>query len=1040
VKHTDIALRRPVTTLMTFAAIAVIGLVASRLLPLEQFPDVTFPFMGVVIPYPGSTPEEIEERITRPVEDALATLPGIEQIRSTSNENEASFEIGFDWGTDVDAASFEVRTKLDSIRAQLPRGAERVLMFTASVANAPIIAVRLSASRDLSSQYEVLDRFLKKPIERIDGVARVQLAGVEPREVRVLVDAGRIAAHGIDLQKLVTLLERSNFSVSAGQITARGERLSVRPIGEFRTLDDVRNLVIEGNVRIGDVADVELISPELTLRRHLNGRPAVGFDVFKSTQANVVEVVDRVLEAVKQAESLPQMQGISVFVIDNQAQAIRTSLADVREAGLIGGGLAFMILFLFLRHWPTTLIVSLAVPLALLCTLAALYFFGLSINVMSMMGMMLAIGMLVDNAVVVTESVYRHRQIDADRPQEATLAGVREVGVATLAGTATCVVVFLPILFGERNQITIFLTHVAVPIVVAMTASLIIAQTLIPMLIARFPAPPHVGADSWITRLQGRYARALRWSLHHRGATAGALIGILLLTGALIAASQKFPDSLLRFNMFPQEAGRQVVLDYRIEGTHPVDRVEAAVNTIEAYLRSKQKSLGIERYYSVFSATNANSVIVLAASENGLKPAEFIRKVQDELPEILIGKPSFSFDDNAANDNRFTLQLTGESTERLATLADELARVLRQVPGLSGVRSEATEGEEEVRISVDRARTAALGLDPQQVAMAVSGALRGEKLREFRGSDRELSMRLAFRESDRQNVDDLARLPLFLPDGGRIELSAVADFRIERGARAIQRTNRLTSVLISGNLDPGTTLGALKERVEALLKDYRMPAGYAWKFGRGFDNEDDAAQTMLFNLLLAIAMIYLVMAAVFESTLYPMSIITSILLAGVGVLWFLFATGTTVTFMALIGVQILIGVVVNIGIVLVARINDLRAAGVERFDAIVQAGIDRLRPILMTTLTASLGLLPLADLIPFMDREAQLAVGIGGPSYTPMARAIMGGLLFGAMTSLFFVPAFYVWLDDALQATRRFIGRTSLNAARFGTDPTYLRR
>ena len=229
VKHTDIALRRPVTTLMTFAAIAVIGVVAARLLPLEQFPDVTFPFMGVTIPYPGSTPEEVEELITRPVEDALSTLPGIEQIRSTSGENEATFEIGFDWDTDIDAASFEVRTKLDSIRAQLPRGAERVLMSTASSADAPIIAVRLSAFRDLSSQYEVLDRFLKKPIERIDGVARVQLAGVEPREVRVLVDAGRIAAHGIDLQKLVDLLERSNFSVSAGQITARGERLSVRP-------------------------------------------------------------------------------------------------------------------------------------------------------------------------------------------------------------------------------------------------------------------------------------------------------------------------------------------------------------------------------------------------------------------------------------------------------------------------------------------------------------------------------------------------------------------------------------------------------------------------------------------------------------------------------------------------------------------------------------------------------------------------------------------------------------------------------------------
>jgi HAE1 family hydrophobic/amphiphilic exporter-1 len=1025
--HTNFALRRPVTTLMTFAAVAVIGLVAARLLPLEQFPDVTFPFMGVTIPYPGSTPEEMEELVTRPVEDALATLPGIKEIHSSSREDVANFQIQFDWGTDVNAASFEVRTKLDSIRAQLPRGADRILMFTASSSDQPILTVRLSAARDLSSQYEVLDRYLKKPIERIDGVARVVLAGVEPREVRILVDAGRIAAHGVEMQRLVSLLERSNFSVSAGQITAQGERLSVRPIGEFRSLDDIRNLVITGNVHIGDVAQVELVSPELQLRRHLNGRPAVGVDVFKSTQANIVQVVDRVLEAVEHAREVPQMQGISVIVLDNQAQAIRQSLGDVREAGLIGGALAFGVLFLFLRHWPTTLIVSLAVPLSLLCTLAALYFFGLSINVMSMMGMMLAIGMLVDNAVVVTESVYRHRQLNPQRPVDATLAGVREVGVATLAGTATCVVVFLPILFGARNQITIFLTHVAIPIVVAMIASLIIAQTLIPMLTSRFPSPPAATPQSWISRLQARYASALTWSLNHKRATALSLVGVLLLTAGLVAASAAFPDKLLKVAMFTQDAGRQVVIDYRIRGSHPIERVEAAVNTVESFFRAREKELDIERLYTVYAAEEAHSIIMLR--EGGLKNRDFVSKLEGKLPEILIGEPTFNLDDQSGQEQgRFSLQLTGESTERLAALADDMVRVLRDVPGLSTVQSEAHQGDEEVQITVDRARTAALGLNPRQVAMSVSAALRGETLREFRGSERELKMRLAFRESDRQNMDDLARLPIFLPNGAHVDLGAVANFRVARGARTIERTNRLTAVLITGNLDAAATLSTVQKAVETQLAGYRMPPGYAWKFGRGFDNENEAGVTMLFNLLLAIAMIYLVMAAVFESSILPVSIITSIVMAMIGVMWFLFATRTTVTFMALIGVQILIGVVVNIGIVLVAHINDLRATGMERLEAIVQAGRDRLRPILMTTLTASLGLLPLADLIPFVDRDAQLAVGVAGPSYAPMARAIMGGLLFGALTSLFVVPSFYVWLDDAIQAVRRFFGRTRLTA------------
>ena len=342
------------------------------------------------------------------------------------------------------------------------------------------------------------------------------------------------------------------------------------------------------------------------------------------------------------------MQGISVFIIDDQAQAIRSSLADVREAGLIGGALAFIVLYLFLRHWPTTLIVSLAVPLSLLCTLAALYFFGLSINVMSMMGMMLAVGMLVDNAVVVTESVYRHRQMNPSQPLPATLAGVREVGVATLAGTATCVVVFLPILFGSRNQITIFLTHVAIPIVVAMTASLLIAQTLIPMLTSRFAPPPAVRAGSWFARLQDRYARTLEWTLRHGGRTAAILGSVVALTVALVALSAKYPDHLLKFDMFAQDAGRKVYIDYHIRGVHPIDRVEATVNTMEAFFSRQRAALGIESMYSLYETQRAATILVLKSSDQGgMKPRELIAKVGDQFPEIIIGKPSFSFDDSA---------------------------------------------------------------------------------------------------------------------------------------------------------------------------------------------------------------------------------------------------------------------------------------------------------------------------------------------------------------------------------------------------------
>jgi hydrophobic/amphiphilic exporter-1 (mainly G- bacteria), HAE1 family len=1021
--HTDFALRRPITTLMVFAAVAVIGIVSSRLLPLEQYPDVSFPFMGAGVPYPGSTPEETEELITRPIEDALATLPGIEEIRSTSSEEDAQFEIRFAWGTDLKTASFEVRNKLDSVRAQLPKTADRMWMWMASTADAPMLSVRFSAEQDLSSQYDVLDRYFKKPIERVAGVARVELAGVEAREVRILVDPGRLAAHSVDIRQLVQLLEKSNFSVGAGQITGNGERLSVRPLGEFRSLDEIRNLVIKNNVHVGDIASVELVSPEITRRRHLDGRPAVGLDVFKSTQANVVEVVDNVLAVIERNKTLPQMQGISVFTLDNQAEAIRSSLSDLTEAGLIGAALAFAVLFLFLRHWPTTLIVSAAVPLSLLVTLAVMYFVGLTINVMSMMGMMLAIGMLVDNAVVVTESVFRHRQMDPENPQAATLAGVKEVGVATLAGTATCVVVFLPILFGSNNEISVWLTHVAIPICVAMVASLIIAQTLIPMATSRFPAPPPIDSRSWIARLQDRYTKSLDWSIHHRRWTAFGLVLILALTWGLIKLSGAYPGQFLKWDPGAQDGGNQVFLGYNIKGSHPIDRVEAAVSTVERHFEKRREELGIKSFYSVYDQGSAFSIAILKPrDEGGFKAQEFITRAQEGLPEILIGKPSFKWDDeNSLGGQRFSVMLTGESSEKLAELADEVARVMSSVKGLEGVRSEAREGNEEVQIVVDRQRAAALGLTSSDVAQAVTAGMRGDRLREFRGTERDLTLRLAFRESDRQSIDNLAEFPIYLPTGMRVPLSAVADFRIARGPRSIERVDRLTSVGITGNVNKDSTLDAVGKEVEALMKNYQLPPGYSWKLGKGFDRQDDSAATMVFNLLLAVAMIYLVMAAVFESTVYPMSIITSIFMAIVGVIWLLFITRTTITFMALIGVQILIGVVVNIGIVLVAHINELRASGMERMAAIVQAGRDRLRPILMTTLTASLGLLPLAA------GDASLAVGGGGPSYAPMARSIMGGLLAGAVMSLFVVPAFYVWIDNGAMRVKRFLRRTQVD-------------
>jgi len=999
--HTRIALSRPVTTVMAALAVMAVGLISTSLLRLEAMPDISFPGMQIVVPYAGSTPEEMEELVVRPIEEALATLSGIEEIRASAQADQATFTVLFDWDRDADAAAFDVRTKLDSIRPQLPAGADRLLMFAFSSGDQPVAVIRIASNRDLTDQYEMLEKYLQRPMERIEGVARVELEGVRPREVRILVDPTRLATYNVDVRELRQALAKANFSVSAGEITENDSRFTVRPIGEFSDIDDVRNLLIGRNVRLADIAQVEMVAPELTVGRRMDGKPAVGIDVFKSTQANVVEVADRVIDAVEKARSLPQFQGIQILIVGNQADSIRSSLRELRNAGMIGAVLSFFMLLFFLRHLPTTIIVSLAVPASLLVTLAAMYFLGFTLNILTMMGMLLAIGMLVDNSVVITESIFRHRQLHPGKPLESTLAGVKEVGVATLAGTCSMVIVFLPLVFGERNQMSIFLVHVAVPIIVAMLASLVIAQTLLPMLAARMSPPPPVQEGSWFARLQDRYERALNWALTHRKWM--ALITLLI----VLSPVPLFVFKITKVDPFPQEASRTLMINYHIEGSYPMERVEQAVRRVEAYIAANQERFDVDTYYSYWVNDEASTRLYLTPKEDAqVAPEEVMRLVLEGMPEIIIGKPNFTYDEGMGGSTSFSLQLAGESTERLATISRDVAHRLSSVAGLEAVRSEAGTGEQEVQVIVNRDRASQLGLTTQDIALTVAGAMRGDRLPELRTSERELTMRLAFRESDRQSVEDLARLPVMLPDGSRTDLGAVADFVLMPSDREIKRVNRLTTAMINANLTQGTTMDEARARVEPIMEAYPLPAGYTWKFGRGFDENDKAIKTMTQNMLLAVVLIFLVMASLFESALYPLSIITSIVFAIVGSIWFLTLTGTTITMMAMIGFMVLMGVVVNIGIVLIAHVIDLRHAGLPRHQAILQAGRDRLRPIMMTTLTTLLGMLPLAI------GDAQVGGGGEGPAYYPLARAIMGGLMFSAAVSLIIVPMFYVWFDD----------------------------
>ncbi|MEW6168868.1 MAG: efflux RND transporter permease subunit [Pseudomonadota bacterium] len=1032
---TSLSLQRPVSVAMFFVCMAVIGVIGAQRLPLEFLPDIEFPGIFINLPYRNSTPEEVERRVTRPVEEALATLPGIERMRSESSDSGAQIFVRFDWGEDLAVKGVEARDKIDAIRDDLPQDIERLQIQKFEAGSIPVLTLRVSAERDLSNAYDMLERNLKRRIERLPGVSRVELYGVEPKEVRIELAADRVAAHGVDLRALGETLQRANFALTAGDFIEAGKRYYVKPEGRFGSLDEIRAVVIDGRgLRLGDIAEVRYTDPVRSYGRHLDGRYAIGLNVFKETGANLVEVADRALAEIDAVRDLPEMTGISLYVMENTADSVRSSLDDLIEAGLIGALLSIAVLYLFLRDWRMTAIVTSAVPLSLLITLAAMYFLGISLNVLSLMGLMLSVGMLVDNAVVVTESIFKARAEGRDAGA-ATLSGVKSVGLAVSLGTLTTAIVFLPNLFGAQNEITVYLTQVAITISVSLAASLLIALTLIPQLTTRIPAGGN-GHVRWIERLADRYAGVLAWTLRHPGKT-----GLFIV---LVLGSAAVPAMLVKQDMFPQDSSKRLFLRYNLNGVYRLAKVEEAVNTIEAYLFANKERFEIESVYSYFDLGRAESSIILRDKETRTQSPQQIKDaIRKELPKIAIGEPSFD-DNRQGSGEKLSVQVFGESTERLREVAREVERIVRGVEGLADVRLQASAEDWEVRVRVDRDKARLYGLSSQQVAEVVAGAMRGVPLRPYRTATGEVDLLLELRREDRLDLDALRQLPIVTAltppsacadgpplsqaardasaacggnqaRGERVALSALAELSIGDVPGMIQREDRHAALSIEFGTQEGVTAEDARRRVSKTLQGIQLPPGYSWGYGRAFDDEQESMQTMLQNMLLAVACIYIVMAALFESVLAPSAIITGILFSYVGVYWFFLATGTDFSFMAMIGMLVLMGVVVNNGIVLVDHVNQLRAAGMERKAAVVKGSRDRLRPILMTAATTVLGMVPLA--------LGETTIGGEGPAYYPMARAVIGGLVFATGVSLLVLPTIYLALEDLGQWGRRALHR-----------------
>ncbi len=1005
----EFSLRRPVTTVMLFVSLVVVGLIAAFRLPLEALPDVSAPFLFVQLPYEGSSPEEVERNLLRPAEEALATMTGIKRMRGQADANGAGIFMEFrDWDRDIAITASEARERLDAIRDELPDDFRRYFVFKWSSSDQAILRVRLAGNVDLSASYDLLDRLLKRRLERVPGVARVEINGAPANEVEIAIDPDRLNAHGVALNTLAERLRGVNFSVSAGMVEDGGVRLRVQPQGEIDSLDQLRGLVIDASgLRLGDLAEVRLKPERIDYARRLDGRKAVGLEVFKERDANLVEVSRAVLAEMNAAGRDPGLEGIEFKVMHDMGDEVTSSLVELAEAGAVGLLLSIVVLFFFLRHWPSTLMVTLAIPICFIMTLGFMHFFGVTLNVLSLMGLLLAVGMLVDNAVVVVESIYQERERDPDNPLRASLVGTRHVAIALSAGTLCHCIVFLPNLLGEVNNISIFMAQIAITISVSLLASWLVAVSLIPMLSARMRTPPAVVEKGGvIRRLQDRYARLLRWTLAHRG---WSVLGIVL-----VVAVSMVPMKGTSFDMFGGGDSGEIQLYYKWKGGYTLPQMSEEVARVEAYLDANRERFRITQVYSYFSEGNEGGTMI--TFEDGIADVRPLSEaISKDLPrsaraEIGVASAGGQGGGGGGLGQNVGVQLVGDSATVLRELAADIVPMLEARPELRDVAIDGGTRTDELAVRVDRERAAAFGFSAEQVSSFVSMALRGTQLREYRRGDSEVPVWVRFSGAQQYGPADIAGFMVRAPDGRQVPLSAMVSLDVTPSATQITRHDRQTALAIQANLEGGATMEEARKAMESVLGAVSLPPGYGHSFaGSSFEDEQQAVNQMLFNFVLALVMVYVVMAAVFESLLFPSAIMSCVLFSILGVFWLFWITGTSFTIMAFIGILVLMGVVVNNGIVMVEHINTLRRRGLSRTDALVEGSRERLRPILMTMGTAILAMVPIS-----LSETVVL-----GLAYSPMARAVAGGLAFSTVVSLLFLPTIYAILDDLANGTSR---------------------
>lgn len=1028
------SLERRVTVLMLAATVLVVGLVATLGIPLEMLPrGFVDASLGVDVPWRDAPAQEVMEKIVLPLEEELATVRGLDRINSYASTGRGACRLRFKQGTDMKVAYREVRDRIERARGRLPADADRIFIRKDDVSGIPVAFVVATVDPALTDPYDLIQNEVLLRLERIDGIASVTAHGLEEKEILIELDRASTEGSGLNIYSLAQELAGDNFSLASGNVLAGDKKLLLRSVARYGSAEELANRMVAPAVRLKDIAQVKYEQPEKMYRARVDGRPSIFIEVLKEGDANTVGVSKAIHAEIARMEANPRLAGINLKVVFDQGSVIQESLGTVIDSGKVGAWLAVAVLFFFLRRTRMTVIITLSIPISLLMALAVMYFAGETFNILSLLGLMICVGMLVDNSIVVAENVYRLYRAGLPR-REAAIRGSGEIALAISLATLTSIVVFLPVSLVE-GEMQFFLLRLSIPISVSLLASLLVALVLVPLAVY-LTLPERVededralsnrlhrgieavfsrAYEATLGRLARLYERWLEFFLHGRRWVDLAVILVLAFAGAIALLATKVVEVSL------QDEDERSTFEVNVEmpQSYTLADAEQYFSGVEEVMGRVKGELGLEGYFFFHTKTWGE---LQGWGPRGQKPKYSPRQLTEKLLKLLPEKPGVrlfaSGDDQDEEEKEATAVITlyGEDAGELERVGTELEDFLGGLPGVVAVRRSEERPRSELALVVDRDRAERQQINPMAIAGVVGYALRGQALPRFYQDGRDIPVRVRFEEQDREGLEQLADFDVPTEGGEMVALSSVTDVRVMPASKRIERRNKRIARTVTLDLEEGDEEAA-REQVAAFVRRVDLPEGVTWAEGeaaneRDLEEERDA-RAIQRAALLSIVFIYLLMAFLFESLILPVSILVTLPLAFIGVVGLHLGAGRPIDMLGFVGVVLLIGVVVNNGIVLIDYVNRLRQEGHERTAAILLATRDRFRPILMTALTTIFGTMPLIW-------ASASSIGL---SYKSFGLTLTGGMSAATFLTLLVVPVAYAVLDDVQRGLSGRVGR-----------------